>query len=231
MWNCSDLGETVPHPHASNSEFRLGTIRSLERTDAGKCLWDCCQQMNAGGENAAVGEFLCEPTHPLLRWTFMKMSSWTFHLTSTWVLTRLNRTPQMLRTSWNRADRFCPKGWGQSFKGAPLHVWGHCLNLCWHQPSFMEWSNVQPAPGHHYAYDTPRNSITAYNTVFGYSAKVTTATWTFSPNSLIHSSFFLKRVLQCSTYFPTFIWSVFFHWGMKKGVSEHSLSYFVALSI
>lgn len=167
--------------------------------------------MNAGGENAAVGEFLCEPTHPLLRWTFMKMSSWTFHLTSTWVLTRINRTPQMLRTSWKRADRSCPKGWGQSFEGAPLHVWGHCLNLCWHQPSFMEWSHVQPAPGHHYAYDTPRNSITAYNTVFGYNAKVTTATWTFSPNNLTHSSFFLKRVLQCYTFFPTFIWPVFFH--------------------
>lgn len=113
----------------------------------------------------------------------------------------------MLWTSWNRADHSCPKGWGQSFRGAPLHVWGHCINLCWHQPSFMEWSNVQPAPGHHYT--TTRNSITAYNTVFGYSANVTTTTWTFSPN------------------FPMFILPVFFHWGMKKGFSEHNLSYLI----
>lgn len=152
MQNSSGLGETARHPHASNSEFRLGTIRSLERADAGECLFDWCQQMNAGGKNAAVGGFLREPTHPLHQWTFTEMSSRAFHLTSTQVLTWIiNRTPQMLCTSRDRADRSRPEGWGQTFRGVPLHFWGHSINLCWHQPSFMEWSNVQLAPGHNYA--------------------------------------------------------------------------------
>lgn len=90
--------------------------------------------------------------------------------TGTWVSTEIiHRTPQMLCTSRDKADCSCPEGWGQTSRGALLHFWGHSLNLCRHQPSLLEWSDVQPAPGHHYpAYDiryTTRNSITDFDTV------------------------------------------------------------------
>lgn len=96
-------------------------------------------------------EDICTCRHvPLHPWAFREMSSKGFHPTSTWVLTWIinwaGLPTQVLCTRRDRADGSFPEGWGHTIRGVPPHLWGPSLTLCWHQPSFMEWSAVRAAP-------------------------------------------------------------------------------------
>lgn len=106
--------------------------------------------MTVRGKKELVEEF-CTCRHvPLHPWAFREMSSRGFHPTSTWVLTwiinRAGLPTQVLCTRRDRADGSLPEGWGHTIRGVPPHLWGPSLTLCWHQPSFMEWSAVRAAP-------------------------------------------------------------------------------------